>query len=461
MLITCSLCACPQASPQRNVLLITVDTLRADFVHAYGFEPANTPSLDALAERGALFENAIAAATVTAPAHASIMTARYAREHSVGTRNGDTRLEGMVTLAELFENAGYDTAAFVSNVVLRRRLGLDRGFQTYDDDLVRGESNRQSHFERIAESTALRAIDWLEKRAGRGFFLWVHLQDPHGPYAPPQSFAGKVGDVALRSERPLPVLETSVGRAGIPDYQALADLRTPAAYAGRYAEEIMYADHWIGKLVEAADRQSGDRGTVALVTGDHGESMGEAGWFFQHGHSTTPDLARVPFILVAPGVERRRYETVVSHVDVAPTLLELAGLPALEQSSGISLARLVKSHDAPADRLVFCDTKGEAAAYHALGFARVGVSSARAPAGAGLPMQFEAQRKNERGEWRPAEIDERTKQRLVRYIASRVPLVAAGVMEPEHIEQLRALGYIPQSDDAAGQQAAPDGDPAQ
>ena len=451
--------ACGRSKPglQRSVLLITVDTLRADFVHAYGFEAANTPHIDDLAQRGALFENAIAAATMTAPAHASIMTSRYAREHSVGTLNGETRLEGAATLAESFEAAGYDTAAFVSNMVLQRRLGLDRGFRTYDDALAEGEVNRPAYFERIAERTVERAIAWLRARAGSHFFLWVHLQDPHGPYDPPAAFRGRVGRVTLRATRPLPVLSTPIGRAGIPDYQVLPDLRQPGDYAGRYAEEIMYADHWIGRLLDAVAEEQGDRGTVILLTADHGESMGEAGWFFQHGQSTTPELARVPFIIVAPGVESRRYETLVSHVDVAPTLLDLAGLPALERSSGVSLLSLLESRGSPRERLIFCDTEGEAAAYSAQGFPRVGGSLIAPRAGKTvIPLQFEAQRQSVDGQWRPSDVGEQVQRKLRDYITASVRLVPAAPMEPEEIEQLRALGYLPRLDAVSGPEAAVD-----
>ncbi len=141
-----------------DVLLVTVDTLRADFVHSYGFEAETTPNIDALAARGVLFETAIAASTATVPSHASIMTSRYVREHSVGPFNGATRLEGAATLAEAFRAAGYETAAFVSNVVLKARTGLDRGFDLYDDELPVGETNRGSYFERVAGDTVERAV---------------------------------------------------------------------------------------------------------------------------------------------------------------------------------------------------------------------------------------------------------------------------------------------------------------
>jgi len=221
----------------------------------------------------------------------------------------------------------------------------------------------------------------------------------------------------------------------------------PSEYAGRYAEEILYSDHWIGELVAAAERASGARGLVVALTADHGESMGEGGWFFQHGHATTPDLARVPFVLVAPGLASRRVKDVVSHVDIAPTLLELAGVAPLDASSGLSLARWLGSGDPLPERLVFCDTEGEASAYHAGGYLRAAGSAAHSrPPAAEEPLRFDALEQNSEGEWRPATIVPEQQQQLARYLAKPAPLVAAGVMDPEHVAQLRALGYLPAAD---------------
>jgi arylsulfatase A-like enzyme len=439
---------CTDAQRPRDVLLITVDTLRADYVHAYGFAQATTPEMDALAARGARFGWAIAAATVTAPAHASIMTSRYAREHSIGTLNGETKLAGGRTLAEAFAAAGYSTGAFVSNIVLRRRSGLDRGFAVYDDELEQGEQNRKAYYERAAELTVSNAIEWLASQAGAPVFLWVHLQDPHGPYAPPEAFAGTVGEVPLRMKNQLPVLDANFGRAGIPDYQRLGDLRDPEAYAGRYAEEIMYADHELGRLVDAFEGRRQAAAPLILLTSDHGESLGESGFFFQHGHATTPELARVPFIVVADEVAHAEIDTPVSHVDIAPTLLELAGLAPLPDSSGVSLVPLIISQRALASRPIFCDTDGEAAVYNDDRYTRVagGRTSAR-PSKIVEPLRFESQRRNAHGQWRAAALDESARDVLERYVLNRAPLVAADRMDKAQVEQLRSLGYLPPAED--------------
>ncbi|MDG2051642.1 MAG: sulfatase [Myxococcota bacterium] len=448
--IVLSLNACSaDKGPRPDVLLITIDTLRADWIHAYGFEGETTPQIDALAARGVLFEKAIAAASLTAPAHASIMTSRYAREHSIGTFNGETRLFGGETLAERFRSAGYETAAFVSNIVLRRRSGLDRGFQTYDDELEDSEVNRAAYFERVAAKTAARAMDWLASRPrNQPVFVWLHLQDPHGPYTPPEEFEGQVGDWPLRMKRPLPFLKNNIGRAGIPAYQALNDVRQPEFYAGRYGEELLYADYWVGEVVEFFETRAAPRGGIVLLTADHGESMGELGWFFQHGHATTPDLARVPLLVVAPGASSSRVESLVSHVDIAPTLLDLAGLNPLPHSSGLSLAPVIFGAAPGESRSIFTDTDGEAAVYTANRLTRLSSPQLVGNySGPPHPPEVQTLEWGEEGPWKNLENDVEATELLMRYIQNSAPLTSAEAMRPEHIEQLRALGYLPPEDE--------------
>jgi arylsulfatase A-like enzyme len=240
----------------------------------------------------------------------------------------------------------------------------------------------------------------------------------------------------------LEVLDRNSGRAGIPFYQAQEGLRDPARYAALYAEEIQYADHWVGQVVSAMEKRSGIRGTVILLTADHGESLGESGWFFQHGQSTAPELARVPFIVVAPGLERGRIRGPVSHVDVAPTLLALAGLPELPDASGRPLRAQLLGEESLENRLVFCDTEGESAAYGSGSWTRVaGSTLSDRPETPLRPTRSESARLTAAGKWRPTELDPQALKALAEYIKGRAALVAAGPMAPEHIEELRALGY--------------------
>ena len=437
--------ACSQemaSSPSSpDVLLITVDTLRADRLGVYGFALGASPNIDRLAAGGVVFERAVAAASSTAPSHASIMTSRYTRGHSVGHENGRTQLEGLVTLAELFREAGYHTAAFVGNVVLRRRTGFDRGFEVYDDDLPTPEPGRPEIFERLAEQTTERALAWLASARDAPVLLWVHYQDPHGPYTPPGRFRGSLPLVARTGEEPLPVLEELIGRDGIPSYQALPGLRLPSVYASRYAEEIAYADHFIGKLVEAFEAGS-ERGAVTLLTADHGESLGEEGRYFLHGTSTTPDQAHVPLILRAPELDPGRHAGIVHHVDLLPTLLELAGLGIPEHLDGVPLGPVLRGSDLLPDRIVFCDDGSRLSAYAGQGFTRVsGVAGAWEGEAASAHPRWAAYRWNADGSWQPADEGELPVDRIRSYYEVAVPMVDAQAPGPGLRRMLRSLGY--------------------
>jgi arylsulfatase A-like enzyme len=427
---------------QPNVLLVTVDTLRADRVSSYGFELQTTPNIDALAGRGILFERAIAAASTTAPSHASIMTSRYTRGHSIGFLNDGSRLEGGVTLAEIFREHGYRTAGFIGNTVLQRRNGFDRGFDTYDDELPTPERNRAELFrERRAQDTTQRALAWLGTAGDQPIFLWVHYQDPHGPYTPPPEYAGRFRERPREAERALPVVESQLPWDAIPAYQAIEGLSLPSEYRGRYADEIFYADESIGRLVAAFEGLG--RTAVVLLTADHGESLGEDGRFFMHGFATTPQLAHVPMVLVAPGLAPSRRRDLVHHVDVMPTLLDLAGIAVPDGSAGASLAALVREGREMPDRIVYCDIGSDVSAYRGAGMVRaLGVIGAwSGPDAPRTEPVWQSYAWRRDGSWsRVPEIDV-PKADVRRYLATAVP-IARTELSPERIEELRALGYV-------------------
>ena len=433
--------------PGPDVLLITVDTLRADRLGAYGFRLATSPAIDRLAARGVVFERAISAASVTAGSHASIMTSRYTREHTIGYKNGETRLEGIPTLAEIFDREGYQTAAFVGNVILHRSSGLDRGFDVYDDELPNPELNREFVFERIAEETTERALHWLKNRDGGPFFLWVHYQDPHGPYTPPSEYRGLFQPEFRPDERPLPVLEEAFGLNGIPSYQQLAGVRRPSIYETRYAEEIAYADHWIGKLISQVDAIASDAGTIVVLTADHGESLGEEGRYFVHGSSTAPDQAHVPLILSAPGVPEGRRMEIVHHVDVMPTILDLVGFETPADASGIALGPLLRGDSPLPDRLVYCDEGFDLSAYGPGGFVRVdGILAAWKSDDADHPTSLTPRWVEYRwmsdGDWQAVDSIEGISKETVRsYFRKAIPMVDTLERSEEREKKLRALGY--------------------
>jgi len=447
----------PEAStPRPDVLLVTVDTLRADHVGVYGAGVGATPEIDRVAAAGVVFARAIAAASRTVPSHATIMTSLPVRGHSVGPGNGDTRLEGARTLAESFRAAGYRTGGFVGNILLTRGTGLDAGFETFDDRLETPELNRPRVVERLAADTTARALAWLDDDDSRPRLLWVHYQDPHGPYTPPaEDLVGFPGTPAP-DERELPVGTSNQARGVIPPYQALPGLSHASEYAARYAGEIHYADREIGRLVEHATERAGARGLVVLITADHGESLGEAGFHFMHTHTTTPDVAHVPLILRAPGLAPGRIDGAVGHVDVMPTLLDLAGLPVPPGLAGVALGPIARGDGRLPDRFVYCDIGGQLSAYDDRGFVRAGGlgSAWRTP---GVIDPGVARATGQRYRWAPGGPWRAEGPRgaplpaaIVEYAERATRTVALPPPDSAWSEQLRALGYVDDPEDAAG-----------
>lgn len=285
-----------------NVLLITLDTTRADRLGCYGYTGARTPVLDALAASGVLCERVSTVAPMTLPTHTSLFTGLYPAEHGVRT-NGRTRLDNSIpTLAEVLTRHGYDTGAFVASFVLDARFGLARGFRTYDDEVSGHEAAADDqHRERNGASVVDAALAWLGARRTAPFFCWVHLFDPHAPYLPHTDVFGD-------------------------------------DFAGRpYDAEIAYVDRQIGRLVDFLKARGLDSKTLVVVIGDHGEGLSEHGET-RHGLMLYSATMHVPLIVTlrdrfAPG---RRVAANLSPVDVSPTLLDLLGLDDPRKATGKS-----------------------------------------------------------------------------------------------------------------------------
>jgi arylsulfatase A-like enzyme len=289
------LMACGPEAPARSVrpsfLLVTLDTTRADRLGAYGHGGALTPTLDALAREGILFERALAATPITLPSHASILTGVDPRVHGVRD-NGIFVLGPQASLvSEALREAGWRTGAFVGSYVLDAKFGLDQGFEVYRGPPV---SHTLAGYaaERSAGAVVDDALRWLGTLApNERFFAWVHLYDPHEPYAPPPPWSGR--------------------------------LRDP------YDAEIAYCDAQLARLLEALERQGRGPELLLAVTADHGESLGEHGER-THGVFVYQSTLHVPLILwgAALGPARgSRVGEIVSNAELAPTLLALAGLP--------------------------------------------------------------------------------------------------------------------------------------
>jgi arylsulfatase A-like enzyme/Flp pilus assembly protein TadD len=304
----------PAARP--NIVLITIDTLRADRI-GRGF----TPAIDALAGRGRRFTTARTTVPLTLPAHVSIMTGMLPVSHGV-RENGAVFHPQRPTLAKALREAGYQTAAFVGAYVLDRRFGLADGFEQYDDRIPRNpDAADRLEAERTGSEVVDVALAWLQS-ARSPFFMWVHLYDPHAPYAAPAEY---------------------VARAGSDPYNG----------------EVAYADAQVARL-EAALAARRD-GAVVAVAGDHGEGLGDHDEP-THGMLAYDSTLRVPLIVSGPGIAAAAVDGPVSLIDLAPTLLRLAGLEPDTNAKGVDLSTVLR------DRDVYAETRyPRTAGWHPLG----------------------------------------------------------------------------------------------
>lgn len=300
----------PDVAPP-NVLFISVDTLRADHLGAYGARIA-TPHIDRLASEGVLFERAVSHVPITLPSHTTMLTGTYPIDNGVRD-NGSFRLEeDKETLAELFRRAGYHTGAFVGSFALDSRFGLDQGFEVYDD--YYGDSSAFNDFsisERPADAVVAPALEWIEGLRDGRWFAFVHLYDPHSPYSPPAPFRETHRD----------------------------DL---------YSGEIAYVDDVLGRFLQELEDRGSMKNTLVVFTSDHGEGLGEHGEK-THGMFAYDATLHVPLIFRWKGVlpEGRRVPTRVRLIDIASTVVEMTGVTGSSSNQGESLVPLIFG-DAPA-----------------------------------------------------------------------------------------------------------------
>jgi arylsulfatase A-like enzyme/Flp pilus assembly protein TadD len=287
-----------------NVLLITVDTFRADRVGS------NTPAIAALARDGIRFDAADSPVPLTLPAHASLMSGLLPLHHGMRNNGIGVFPAARQTLAAIFAAHSYRTGAFVGSFILDHRFGLDRGFERYDDEIVRNVTDSSGTFdaERRGAEVVDRALAWLRQNDARPFFAWVHLYDAHAPYAPP------------------------------PPY--------PQTYDG----EVAYVDAQVARLLAAVDRGN----TIIVIVGDHGEALGEHGEL-THGLLLYEPTLHVPMIVAAPSLAPRVIRTPVSTVDLAPTIASLAGVAFAAPLDGRDLD--VRNGHEPASAAIYAETQ--------------------------------------------------------------------------------------------------------
>jgi arylsulfatase A-like enzyme/Flp pilus assembly protein TadD len=318
MLLAAAVCSAPACRGRgpANLLIVTLDTTRADHLGCYGYARAHTPNLDALARSGAQFDDAVTAAPLTLPSHASIFTGTYPLFHGARDNDGYVLDEGVTTLAETLRRQGFTTAAFVAAYPLGAPFNLDQGFDTYDDDFRVDWTDEQQEartplsfgfVERKSHQVNAAVRRWLDTHARERFFLWVHYFDPHQPYDPPPRHD-----------------------AAFPD--------------SPYDGEIAFMDESFGKLLALLEAHGIRDRTLVLVAGDHGEGLDQHGEL-THASFLYDTTMRVPLLLSVPGGRYPpglRIGPQVRTIDVMPTLLELLGVPSPGDVQGRSLVPLLR-----------------------------------------------------------------------------------------------------------------------
>ena len=409
-----------------NVLLVTIDTLRADRVGVYGNVMNLTPTLDALTAGGVRFERAYAHVPLTLPSHATILAATYPTRNGVHD-NGTFTLGDVPTIATMLKRAGYRTAAFIGSFVLDARFGLNRGFDVYDDR-VAGSSADLEIVQRPAEQVLAPAFDWIVGSAGRSaegaeprrsaegakagatakaWFAWVHLYDPHEPYSPPEPYRSRYA----------------------------ADL---------YAGEIAYADAALGGFLNRLRERGLLSNTLIVAASDHGEALGEHGER-THGLFAYDATLRVPLIMGMPQtINTTIVATPARLIDVAPTILDLVGAPAIDGADGRSLRPAIaggRSADDPGSYFEALNANLTRGWAPLRGVVRNGLKLVDLP----IPELYDLA--NDPGEQHNLYAQQRERARLLeaeldRLVAAEAKTGARRVIDADAEARLRALGYV-------------------
>ncbi len=295
---------------EANILLITLDTTRADRIGAYGYTQRTTPNIDALAGSGIVFRRAYAPVPITLPSHCSILTGTYPPSHQVRANGSYFLAPQVLTLPEVLKDAGFETAAFVSSFVLDSRFGTDQGFDLYDDRMDGGTGLKNLESERKAAGTFAAFRDWFEARAEKKFFAWVHFFDPHAPYEPPPAYR--------KGESPEEL----------------------------YDGEISFMDFYVGEVVKLLKKKKAFDRTLIILAGDHGEAFGEHG---ENGHAIFcyEENIRIPLVLVAAKgfPQPAAIQTPANLIDILPTILDYIRIPVPGFAQGKSLLPLVQGKE--------------------------------------------------------------------------------------------------------------------
>ena len=341
-------CEAPPAEPP-NVVLVSIDSLRADHVGAYGYGIDTTPFIDRFRGDAVLFEEAISQAPSTLASHASMLSSLLPTHHGASVSNKFAIDPGAPLLAEILQDVGYDTASFNGGVQLDPIYGLGRGFDLYQ--VMRAEADVDTEAGQRFDLAVDAAITWIEERHGAPFFLFLHTYEMHNPYTPRPGYrelvtppyAGSLpGDISVELLK-----QINAGRREI-------DQRDLVHIVGAYDAELRSVDEAFGRLVDFLVRQGLYDNTLIVVVSDHGEEFGEHGSVGWHSHTLFDELLRIPMILKLPGGEHAgaSVSAQVRAIDLAPTVLEQLGLPVPESFEGTSLLGVASGEAHPVEYAV-------------------------------------------------------------------------------------------------------------
>lgn len=325
-----------------RVVLISIDTCRADYLSCYGYPLKTTPNIDAVADDGFLFKNVISPIPSTLPAHCTMLTGTIPPYHGVHDNYEYQLGDSNITLAEILREKGLTTGGIISTTVLQANSGLNQGFDSYDDKLENPHVvPGVTHVEQRGKETTQKAIKWLEKHKDEDFFLFLHYYDPHYSYEPPESFAFKFMDVVPYSKQ-------------VASNYAPGNFKSQLAL---YAGEIAYTDHCIGQVVKKLKELKLYDSTLIIITADHGEMLWEHGEP-SHTYFIYQSAIKVPLIFKLPGKNKsKKIETIVGLVDIVPTVCKLLDIEIPKEIHGKDLSgHFSRNITNDPDRVVFCES---------------------------------------------------------------------------------------------------------
>jgi arylsulfatase A-like enzyme len=339
-----------------SVLLIVVDTLRADHLGCYGYDQSTSPAIDRFAQEAVVYESAIAAAPLTMPSMAGMLSGYYPDRTGVVNHSPADALEGTIpTMAEVFQSNGYKTAAVVSNAWLASpRKGFDRGFETF-------LTTRKLKTGLGAKSLTDQAIGLIDSFEDEPFFLWLHYLDPHMPYRPPQELAQIFGNDDGNS-RIIQAFRTQKNSAQSIYFSQAHQPEDVTATRQLYDACIRFVDFHIERLLASLSHRGLSEDLLVILTADHGEALGDHGLYFAHDHNVYQELVRVPLMIRAPGIASRRISSDVSLIDIMPSLCQWLSLDSCAGSDGQVLP-LTSDHQRR-DRVVFSASAPYRERYH-------------------------------------------------------------------------------------------------